>query len=60
MKKVMFHYQDNLGIYDAFDITDRATNGAAAISADECRRFTNSLGVKCYGTNDEGYIVYGK
>lgn len=60
MKKVMFHEDDRLSVCDAFDITDRKENGAVAISAEECRRFVNSLDVKCYGTNSEGYIVYGK
>lgn len=59
MKKVMFHYDDKLGIFDAFDISNRTTEGASTISAEECRRFNNSLGVKCYGTNNEGYIKYG-
>ncbi len=34
--------------------------GLKPITQIECYEFINSLGVKCYGENKEGYIVYGK
>lgn len=60
MRKVMFHYDDKFGIFDAFDISNRPISGAIPIPAEECRQFNNSLGIKCLGLNSEGYIEYGK
>lgn len=59
MKKVMFREAERFteGIYDCFEVTDE---GSIPISQAECYRFINSLGVKCYGRNEQGYVVYGK
>lgn len=59
MKKVIFRAPERWteGIYDCYEITG---DGARPITAAECRKFINSLGVKCYGSNNKGYVVYGK
>jgi len=59
MKKVMFREAEKWteGIYDCFEIVGGSLR---PISQAECVRFINSLGVKCYGSNEEGYIIYGK
>ncbi len=58
MEKVQFkeaeHWSD--GIYDCFEVTK---DGVRPISQADCYHFINSLGVKCYGT-ENGYVVYGK
>lgn len=50
MKKVMFNNKQYFGDYG---------NGMVPISQDECYRFINSLGVKCYGS-ENGYVVYAR
>lgn len=59
MKKVMFREAEKYteGIHDCFEIT---ADGSRPISQAECRSFINSLGVKCLGRNEQGYIIYGK
>ena len=59
MEKVMFREAERYteGIYDCFSIEE---NGVRSISQAECYSFINSLGVKCYGKDDKGYIIYGK
>lgn len=52
MKKVMFNEQTNeyYGDYG---------NGMTPITQSECYRYINSLGVKCYGS-ENGYVVYAR
>lgn len=59
MKKVIFREAERWteDIYDCFEVTK---DGKRPISQAECYGFINSLGVKCYGSNEEGYVVYGK
>lgn len=47
----------NEGIHDCWKITG---NIAEPISQAECNAFINARGVKCYGKDAQGYIVYGK
>lgn len=58
MKKVIFREAERFtgGIYDCFEVTG---NGKKPISQSECFKFINSLGVKCYGSDENGYVVYG-
>lgn len=59
MRKVKFRKAERWteGIYDCWDITDKI---ARAITQADCLIFINTSGVKCYGKDDQGYIVYGK
>jgi len=52
MKKVMFDDETKEYFGDYGD-------GMVPITRDECFRFVNSLGVKCYGS-ENGYTVYAK
>lgn len=60
MKKIMFRKEERWteadGIYDGYEIT---ADGKIPISQYECYSFINSPGVKFYGHNKKGYMVYG-
>ena len=54
MKKVMFDSEKGEYFGDYGD-----GNGMVPITQAECYKFINSLGVKCYGS-ENGYTVYAK
>ena len=58
MEKIKFRVAEKTGdICDCWKITDKVVE---PISKEECCAFINSRGVKCFGSDYEGYIVYGK
>ena len=52
MTKVMFNEQTSEYYGDS-------GNGMTSITQSECYRYINSMGVKCYGS-ENGYVVYAK
>lgn len=59
MKQVIFREAERFtqDVYDCFEVAD---DGKRPIPQAECLTFINSLGVKCLGKDENGYVVYGK
>ena len=53
MTKVMFNEQTS----EYYGVIEGVKT---PITQAECYRYINSLGVKCYGSDENGYVIYAK